>query len=144
MGADKSHKKKKTNKKVLKKIYEKKNKEEVKEGNGGNKVLTQEAARKQNPKAFVFSSRGKAKRNQARTAEKDQRRMHGQSPPRLHVCTVCLVCSRRERLIWHVCQRNVVERRLCGFKVFLPPLFRGLSSRSCFPRIATGHRLEGS
>lgn len=79
MGGDKSHKKKKTNKKVQKKNHEKKKKEEVNEGDGGKKVLSQEAARKQNPKAFVFSSRGKAKRNQARTAEKDQRRMHGQS-----------------------------------------------------------------
>ena len=33
-------------------------------------------ARKQNPKAFVFASRGKAKIQQARSAEKDQRRMH--------------------------------------------------------------------
>lgn len=33
-------------------------------------------ARKQNPRAFVFSSRGKAKIQQARTAEKEQRRMH--------------------------------------------------------------------
>ena len=30
-----------------------------------------------NPKAFVFSGRGKAKRQAARSAEKDQRRMHG-------------------------------------------------------------------
>ena len=36
-----------------------------------------DAARKQNPKAFVFKSRGKAKIQRARTAEKDQRRMHG-------------------------------------------------------------------
>ena len=35
------------------------------------------ATRKQNPKAFVFSSRGKAKKQQARSAEKDQRRLHG-------------------------------------------------------------------
>ena len=36
-----------------------------------------DAARKQNPKAFIFNSRGKAKIQQARSAEKDQRRMHG-------------------------------------------------------------------
>ena len=30
-----------------------------------------------NPRAFVFSGRGKAKRQAARSAEKDQRRMHG-------------------------------------------------------------------
>lgn len=34
-------------------------------------------ARKQNPKAFIFSSKGKAKLQRARTAEKEQRRMHG-------------------------------------------------------------------
>ena len=33
-----------------------------------------------NPKAFVFSGRGKAKRQAARSAEKDQRRMHGAPP----------------------------------------------------------------
>ncbi len=33
-----------------------------------------------NPKAFVFSGRGKAKRQAARSAEKDQRRMHGAAP----------------------------------------------------------------
>ena len=30
-----------------------------------------------NPKAFVYSGRGKAKKQAARTAERDQRRMHG-------------------------------------------------------------------
>ena len=35
------------------------------------------AAKARNPKAFVFSGRGKAKLQQARSAEKDQRRMHG-------------------------------------------------------------------
>lgn len=30
-----------------------------------------------NPKAFIFSGQGKAKRQAARTAEKEQRRMHG-------------------------------------------------------------------
>ena len=34
-----------------------------------------------NPKAFVFSGRGKAKRQAARSAEKDQRRMHGAALP---------------------------------------------------------------
>lgn len=38
-------------------------------------------ARKQNPKAFIFSSKGKAKLQQARTAEKEQRRMHGAHGP---------------------------------------------------------------
>lgn len=39
-------------------------------------LLRQAQARKQNPKAFVFSSRGKAKIQAARTAERDQRRLH--------------------------------------------------------------------
>ena len=37
------------------------------------------AAKARNPKAFVFSGRGKAKLQQARSAERDQKRMHGQS-----------------------------------------------------------------
>ena len=35
------------------------------------------AARARNPKAFVFASKGKAKSQRARTAERDQKRMHG-------------------------------------------------------------------
>lgn len=42
------------------------------------KVEDAAAAKARNPKAFVFSGRGKAKIQQARTAEKDQRRMHGE------------------------------------------------------------------
>lgn len=37
------------------------------------------AAKARNPKAFVFSGRGKAKLQQARSAERDQKRMHGTS-----------------------------------------------------------------
>ncbi len=33
--------------------------------------------RKQNPKAFAFQSAGKAKSQQARSAEREQRRLHG-------------------------------------------------------------------
>lgn len=87
MGGDKSHKKKKTNKKVQRKTHEKQKKAE---GDGGKKVLSPEAARKQNPKAFIFSGSGKAKRNQARTAEKDQRRMHGQFSFGLPTRCVCV------------------------------------------------------
>ena len=76
MGGDKSHKKKKSKKQVQRKSHEKRKKDE---GDGGKKVLSPEAARKQNPKAFIFSGSGKAKRQQARSAEKDQRRMHGLS-----------------------------------------------------------------
>ena len=35
------------------------------------------AAKARNPKAFVFSGRGKAKLQQVRSAERDQKRMHG-------------------------------------------------------------------
>ena len=35
------------------------------------------AAKARNPKAFVFSGRGKAKLQHARSAERDQKRMHG-------------------------------------------------------------------
>ena len=49
-------------------------------GDDGGKDLGLAPAGKghqRNPKAFVFSGRGKAKRQAARSAEKDQRRMHG-------------------------------------------------------------------
>lgn len=78
MAGDKSHKKKK--KKVSKKA-QKKAVQDLKYGKDGkegkSEPKSQEELRKQNPKAFVFSSRGKAKVQQARTAEKEQRRMHG-------------------------------------------------------------------
>lgn len=38
------------------------------------------AAKLRNPKAFVFSGRGKAKKQASRTAERDQRRLHGRRP----------------------------------------------------------------
>lgn len=38
-----------------------------------------------NPKAFVFASRGRAKIQKARSAEKDQRRMHGEPDARVRV-----------------------------------------------------------
>lgn len=44
------------------------------------------AAKARNPKAFVFSGRGKAKLQQARSAEKDQRRMHGMLTRRSKAC----------------------------------------------------------
>lgn len=65
----KDHRKKKSGRKADKR----KAAETKKKGDdGGNN----DAARKQNPKAFIFKSRGKAKIQRARTAEKDQRRMH--------------------------------------------------------------------
>ena len=77
MAGDKSHKRKKTTKKAQKKKVAKGAKGRSKDGAEKAEPMSQEAARKQNPKAFVFSSRGKAKVQQARTAEKEQRRMHG-------------------------------------------------------------------
>lgn len=63
----KSHRKKKAGRKAEKKKATKKK---------GEDQNNAEAA-KRNPKAFIFSSRGKAKVQKARSAEKDQRRMHG-------------------------------------------------------------------
>jgi ribosome biogenesis protein BMS1 len=51
-------------------------------GDDGGKDIGVGAApsgNQRNPKAFIFSGQGKAKRQAARTAEKDQRRMHGAS-----------------------------------------------------------------
>lgn len=64
----KSHRKKKAGRKADKR----KAAESKKKGTAGDGD-----ARKQNPKAFIFASRGKAKLQRARTAERDQRRMHG-------------------------------------------------------------------
>lgn len=78
MAGDKSHKKKKPSKKAQKKKVAKGAKQTSKDGAEKAEPMSQEAARKQNPKAFVFSSRGKAKVQKARSAEKEQRRMHGE------------------------------------------------------------------
>lgn len=78
--AGKSHRKKKSGRKAEKR----KNAESKKKNNDGDL----QAARKQNPKAFIFSSRGKAKIQKARSAEKDQRRMHGGSSNMAH-STLC-------------------------------------------------------
>ncbi|PSC76713.1 ribosome biogenesis BMS1-like protein [Micractinium conductrix] len=95
-GEGKGHRKKKSGRKAEKrKAAEGKKKTAAAGGGDGDagaaaprKVISDEQARKQNPKAFVFSSRGKAKLQQARTAEKEQRRMHvpmmekgGEEPP---------------------------------------------------------------
>ncbi len=56
------------------------------------------AAKARNPKAFVFSGRGKAKLQQARSAERDQKRMHGVCCIKkrlhflLHVTCTCSSC----------------------------------------------------
>ena len=75
MAAAKEHKKKKTKKKTLKESK----KQQRKDGSSHSEPLSTDALRKRNPKAFVFSSRGKAKVQKARSAEKEQRRMHGES-----------------------------------------------------------------
>ena len=66
----KGHRKKKSGRKADKRKAAETKKKGTDDGNN-------DAARKQNPKAFIFKSRGKAKIQRARTAEKDQRRMHG-------------------------------------------------------------------
>jgi ribosome biogenesis protein BMS1 len=70
----KGHRKKKSGRKADKRKAAETKKKSTDGGEGGNN----DAARKQNPKAFIFKSRGKAKIQRARTAEKDQRRMHGE------------------------------------------------------------------
>ena len=72
MGGDRSNKKK------AKKTQKKKAaKGKAREKDEKGQPESQEAAQQRNPKAFVFSSRGKAKIQKARSAEKEQRRMHG-------------------------------------------------------------------
>lgn len=79
-GAPRAHKKKrkkpKAEKTGIKKVVGKKA-AGTDSGQPRDEEYNMEAARKRNPKAFVFSSRGKAKVQQARSAERDQRRMHG-------------------------------------------------------------------
>lgn len=58
--------------KVGRKADKRKSAEQKKRGDGDAA-----AAAKRNPKAFVFASRGKAKIQRARTADKEQKRMHG-------------------------------------------------------------------
>ncbi|KAK9824496.1 hypothetical protein WJX72_010821 [[Myrmecia] bisecta] len=65
MGADKGKKKKKGGKAAKKKLSDKK-----KAGEDGA------ATKARNPKAFVFATKGRAKLARARTAEKEQKRMH--------------------------------------------------------------------
>ena len=78
--ADKGHKKKTKGRKANKR------KEAVSKKSAGvsEKALTGSKPRKKlepskqrNPKAFINASSGRAKKQQARTAEKSQRRLHG-------------------------------------------------------------------
>lgn len=53
--------------------------------------LSKEELQKRNPKAFVFSTRGKAAKQRMRSADKEQRRMHGlpsTSPSPLNTATL--------------------------------------------------------
>jgi len=63
-----------------------------------------------NPKAFVFSGRGKAKRQAARSAEKDQRRMHGAVTLALRPAAVTLglgaICSPASALFCMSCSAD--------------------------------------
>ena len=56
------------------------------------------AAKARNPKAFVFSGRGKAKLQQTRSAERDQKRMHGMRHETVAATCRCLptCCSVRQ------------------------------------------------
>lgn len=78
MGEGKAHRKKKSGRKAEKRKHAVDSKKGQSQQDGGStgRMVDKEAQRKANPKAFVFSSRGKAKIQKARSAEKDQRRMH--------------------------------------------------------------------
>lgn len=69
----KSHKKKQTGKKA---DNRKKKSLKKKDGQAGSYNMDPAIAAKRNPRAFIFSSKGKAKIQKARTAERDQKRMH--------------------------------------------------------------------
>ena len=70
------------------------------------------AAKARNPKAFVFSGRGKAKLQQARSAERDQKRMHG----------VC--CIKQETTL------RVIVLRITGIMQFLLPVIVSITAPS--------------
>ncbi|KIY93770.1 putative Ribosome biogeneis protein BMS1 like protein [Monoraphidium neglectum] len=73
--AGKAHQKRKSGAKADKR---KKAEKKKKEGADGEAApgKSAEAAKGQNPKAFAFQSAGKARASRARSAEKEQRRMH--------------------------------------------------------------------
>lgn len=64
--------------KKVKKAARKKSQDKASRKADPSAVEDAAAAKARNPKAFVFSGRGKAKLQQARSAERDQKRMHGQ------------------------------------------------------------------
>ena len=52
-----------------------------KKAEGTGEADSKKPAAQRNPKAFVFSSRGRAKQQKARSAEREQRRLHGEPAP---------------------------------------------------------------
>lgn len=90
MGEKSAHKKKKSGKKASKKkaAAEKKKKGgSLTDGDGGADLAQM---RQRNPKAFINASRGRAKVQRARTADKEQKRMHG---ARELCCLLCCVST---------------------------------------------------
>ena len=77
MAGDK-HKKKTKGKKAAKRsaAKHKKSLEAGGDGGGGDGAAVP-SGKQRNPKAFTVTSRGRAKLQRARTAEKEQKRMHG-------------------------------------------------------------------
>ena len=90
MAANKSAPKKKVKK--VKKAAKKKAVDKASRRSDPVSVEDAAAAKARNPKAFVFSGRGKAKLQQARTAERDQKRMHGLFCPSLAWAAQCHCC----------------------------------------------------
>ena len=76
----KSHKKKQSGKKA---DNRKKKSLKKKDGEKASYNMDPKVAAKRNPRAFIFSSKGKAKIQKARTAERDQKRMHVPAVERL-------------------------------------------------------------
>ena len=85
MAGDKGHKKKTKGRKAVKRKAA-----VTKKADQASDGAAKSSAAPRNPKAFVFSSRGRAKQQRARTAERDQRRLHGRVSSALHTCSLQL------------------------------------------------------
>lgn len=82
--AGKTHQKRKAGRKAEKRKAAEKKKKDGGDAEGGDAGGGGGGpAKGQNPKAFAFQSAGKARASRARTAEKEQRRLHGElaAPP---------------------------------------------------------------
>lgn len=104
----KGHRKKKAGKKVAKRKASDKKK----------KGAVDSDARKRNPKAFTVQARGRAKIQRMRTADKDQKRMHGMSR---HIPTC--------RNGWDRPAPSRCMHALCAASAAMAALFTGLSNR---------------